>query len=392
MLLCSSNKGMLTLSLEISLDLDGSSHIFNNSFNKYLRSTVTMPTNHYAKLGLKQGATDEEIKKAYKRLALVYHPDRNKGNEKKAQEQFIAIKKAHDILLGLEKEEVQYEDQYEPEPSRPQGQRPNKPFSGHCEEPPRERSSRHGRRNTNNSSFDPFGQQEQAKTRGRANTYAQPSNKYGPSSYGAHSQSPDASEGRHDTHGGRSRSRPRTQNRYRQDHEDPSHTRQRTYTQERPSNREYDSRYDYDMPSQNEYGGQHGYRKPSHSQYAEMPSSTADGYYEARGHSKRRPSRSHHRSPSHGRTFYSQSPPQRRGTYSQSPPQARARGKSVSPQYYADDHMSPYDSPPQVHHRGDPFYETDEDFHARHAREHNRMHEEAVRSAERMHAEHMRGW
>jgi curved DNA-binding protein CbpA len=37
-------------------------------------------------LGIKRGANDEEIKKAFKKLSLKYHPDKNKGNEKLASD------------------------------------------------------------------------------------------------------------------------------------------------------------------------------------------------------------------------------------------------------------------------------------------------------------------
>lgn len=39
---------------------------------------------YYKTLGLKKTATDEEVRKAFKKLSIKYHPDKNRGNEKKA--------------------------------------------------------------------------------------------------------------------------------------------------------------------------------------------------------------------------------------------------------------------------------------------------------------------
>lgn len=38
---------------------------------------------YYQILGIKRGASEAEIKKAFKKLSLKYHPDKNKGNEEK---------------------------------------------------------------------------------------------------------------------------------------------------------------------------------------------------------------------------------------------------------------------------------------------------------------------
>ena len=38
---------------------------------------------YYQLLGLKKGASEAEIKKAFKKQSLKYHPDKNKGNEEK---------------------------------------------------------------------------------------------------------------------------------------------------------------------------------------------------------------------------------------------------------------------------------------------------------------------
>lgn len=53
---------------------------------------------NYEILGVPKTATAEEIKKAYRRLALQYHPDRNPG-DKRAEEMFKNVHAAYDSLL-----------------------------------------------------------------------------------------------------------------------------------------------------------------------------------------------------------------------------------------------------------------------------------------------------
>ncbi|MBQ6820301.1 MAG: molecular chaperone DnaJ [Clostridium sp.] len=57
---------------------------------------------YYAALGLEKGATDDEIKKAFRKLAIKYHPDKNQGN-KEAENKFKEINEAYQVLSDPDK-------------------------------------------------------------------------------------------------------------------------------------------------------------------------------------------------------------------------------------------------------------------------------------------------
>jgi len=68
---------------------------------------------YYAVLGVEEGASEAKIRRAYRKLALRFHPDRNKSPL--AAEKFKEVREAYAVLSGKEKPPVQYGAKREPD-------------------------------------------------------------------------------------------------------------------------------------------------------------------------------------------------------------------------------------------------------------------------------------
>src|SRR4051795_9513691 len=64
---------------------------------------------YYEVLGIQKGTGDEEIKKAYRKLAVKFHPDKNPG-DKTAEEKFKELSEAYEVLNDPQKRSAY--DQY----------------------------------------------------------------------------------------------------------------------------------------------------------------------------------------------------------------------------------------------------------------------------------------
>ncbi|MBN2134962.1 MAG: molecular chaperone DnaJ [Acidobacteria bacterium] len=62
-----------------------------------------MKRDYYEVLGVSRDVTDQELKKAYRALALKYHPDKNPDNQSEAEEKFKEITEAYSVLIDAEK-------------------------------------------------------------------------------------------------------------------------------------------------------------------------------------------------------------------------------------------------------------------------------------------------
>lgn len=69
-----------------------------------------MGVDYYKILGVDKNAKDDDLKKAYRKLAMKWHPDKNPNNKKDAEAKFKQISEAYDVLSDPQKRAVY--DQY----------------------------------------------------------------------------------------------------------------------------------------------------------------------------------------------------------------------------------------------------------------------------------------
>lgn len=97
---------MSTRQLQVTIfrRLCGKRHIFTQT-----QTLSSMGKDYYALLGVPRSADADAIKKAYRKLALKYHPDKNPG-DKQAEAKFKEVSEAYDVLSDDEKKKIY--DQY----------------------------------------------------------------------------------------------------------------------------------------------------------------------------------------------------------------------------------------------------------------------------------------
>ena len=75
-----------------------------NHLSRY-KKHMAQKRDFYEILGVNRDASDEDIKKSYRKLAMKYHPDRN-PDQKDAEEKFKEAKEAYEVLSEAEKRRV----------------------------------------------------------------------------------------------------------------------------------------------------------------------------------------------------------------------------------------------------------------------------------------------
>jgi len=65
-----------------------------------------MGSDYYSTLGVNKSATKDEVKKAYRKLAMKYHPDKNPNNKEESEEKFKEISEAYEVLSDDKKRSI----------------------------------------------------------------------------------------------------------------------------------------------------------------------------------------------------------------------------------------------------------------------------------------------
>jgi DnaJ-class molecular chaperone len=73
---------------------------------KTIRNSATMSDDYYKILDIPKTASNDEIQKAYRKLARKHHPDLNKDDPKGAKEKFQKVQEAYDVLINPEKRKI----------------------------------------------------------------------------------------------------------------------------------------------------------------------------------------------------------------------------------------------------------------------------------------------
>lgn len=68
--------------------------------------TIYAGEDYYEMLGVKKNADEKEIRKAFKKASLKYHPDKNPDNKEEAEQMYMKIANAYEVLTDPEKREI----------------------------------------------------------------------------------------------------------------------------------------------------------------------------------------------------------------------------------------------------------------------------------------------
>ena len=60
-----------------------------------------MSADYYSVLKVGKNASDDDLKRAYRRMAMKWHPDKNPGNKKEAEANFKQISEAYEVLSSI---------------------------------------------------------------------------------------------------------------------------------------------------------------------------------------------------------------------------------------------------------------------------------------------------